>query len=106
MNRPFRPEPEASAELEEAALWYESQRPGLGTEFLEAVDAALDRIARWPQAAPRVPGVAADVPARKAPVSNFPYHIAYLEMPDAISILAFAHDRREPGYWHSRVKKP
>ena len=77
MNRPFRLEPEASAELEEASVWYESQRPGLGIEFLEAVDAALDRIARWPQAAPRVPVVAADVPARKAPVSNFPYHVAF-----------------------------
>jgi hypothetical protein len=32
----FRPEPEASAELEHAALWYESQRAGLGHEFLQA----------------------------------------------------------------------
>jgi len=45
MNRPFRNEPEASTELEEAALWYEGRRPGLGTEFLEAVDATLKRIA-------------------------------------------------------------
>jgi hypothetical protein len=52
-----------------------------------------------------VPGVSADVPARKAPVTRFPYHVAYLEMPDVIRILAFAHDRREPGSWHSRVKK-
>ena len=51
MNRPFRNEPEASTELEQAALWYEEQRPGLGTEFLEAVDATLERIATWPQAA-------------------------------------------------------
>ena len=29
----FRPEPEASAELEDAALWYEGQRPGLGLEL-------------------------------------------------------------------------
>ena len=105
MSRPFRPEPEASAELEHAALWYERQRPGLGVEFLDAIDTTLDRIARWPQAAPRVTGVPADVPARKAPVSGFPYHVAYLAMSDAIRILAFAHDNREPGYWHSRVKK-
>jgi plasmid stabilization system protein ParE len=105
MTRTFRIEPEASAELEAAAVWYDNQRPGLGAEFLEAVDAALDRIARWPHAASRVPGVSADVPARKAPVTRFPYHIAYLETPDVIRILAFAHDRREPGYWHSRVKK-
>ena len=105
MNRPFRTEPEASAELEEAAIWYENQRPGLGVEFLEAIDTALERIARWPQAAPRVVGVAPDVPSRKAPVPNFPYHVAYLEKPNAIRILAFAHDRREPNYWLSRLKK-
>jgi toxin ParE1/3/4 len=105
VNRPFRTELEASAELEKAAVWYESRRPGLGLEFLEAVDATLERIARWPQAARRVPRVAADIPARKAPVSNFPYHVAYLETPDSIRILAFAHDSREPGYWHSRIRK-
>ena len=105
MNHRFRTEPEASTELEKAALWYESQRPGLGAEFLDAIDATLDRIATWPQAAPRVSGVSGDVPARKAPVSGFPYHIAYLDMPDTIRILAFAHDRREPGYWHSRLEK-
>jgi len=30
-------EPEASAELTEAAMWYERKREGLGLEFLEVV---------------------------------------------------------------------
>jgi hypothetical protein len=46
MTRIFRPEPEASAELEDAAVWYNGQWPGLGVEFVEAVDAALEQIAR------------------------------------------------------------
>ena len=46
MTRAFRPEPEASAELEDAAVWYNSQRPGLGFEFVQAVDAALVLIAQ------------------------------------------------------------
>jgi hypothetical protein len=45
VNRPFRTELEASDELEDAAVWYESRRSRLGVEFLEAVDATLDRIA-------------------------------------------------------------
>ena len=105
MTRLFRTEPEASLELEHAAVWSESRRTGLGVEFLEAVDATLNRISRWPQAARRVPGVSADVPARTAPVSRFPHHVAYLETPSAIRILAFAHDRREPGCWFPRLKK-
>lgn len=103
MNRIFRPEPEASAELEDAAIWYNSQRPGLGVEFVEAVDAALEQIARWPQIGRVIPGVPDDVPARRFPVARFPYHIAYLDWDGVIRLLAFAHDRRRPGYWFSRI---
>src|ERR1019366_7853021 len=105
MRSIFAPALIASAELEDAAVWYEGRRPGLGVKFLEAVDATRDHSARWPQAAQQVPGDSADIPARKAPVKGFPYHIAYLEMPDTIRVLAFAHDSREPGYWHSRMSK-
>ncbi len=103
MNRIFRPEPEASAELEDAAVWYDNQRLGLGVEFVEAVEFALDQIARWPQIGRVVPGVPRDVPVRRFPVERFPYHIAYLEWDGVIPLLAFAHDRRRPGYWLSRL---
>ena len=43
MNPAFRQEPEASAELEDAALWYEGQRLQLGLEFVQAVDHALGK---------------------------------------------------------------
>ena len=105
MTRAFRPEPEASAELEDAAVWYDSQRPGLGLEFVQAVDAALERIAQWPQIGRLVSGVPNDVPARRFPVKRFPYHVAYLEWEGMIRLLAFAHDSREPGYWFSRVTR-
>ena len=35
--------PEAEADLEEARSWYETQRTGLGDEFIEEVDAVLRR---------------------------------------------------------------
>ena len=105
MTRAFRPEPEASAELEDAAVWYNSQRAGLGLEFVQAVDAALELIAQWPQIGRRVPGVPNDVPARRFPVHRFPYYVAYLEWDGVIRLLAFAHDSREPGYWFSRIKR-
>jgi toxin ParE1/3/4 len=101
----FRTEPEASAELDEAALWYEQRRNGLGIEFLEAIDNALAFIGRFPQTGTVVPGVPLDLPVRRIPVRRFPFHVIYLELPDAIQILAFAHDRRSPGYWRSRTVK-
>jgi plasmid stabilization system protein ParE len=86
--RQVRIEPEAAAELEDAAHWYDTKRAGLGSEFLASVDMALERIANWPQAARLVDGVAPDLAVRKAPVPRFPYHIAYLEKAEAIRILA------------------
>lgn len=41
--------PEAVADAREAYLWYEERRPGLGEEFLECVDACLERIRRNPE---------------------------------------------------------
>lgn len=36
-------------------------------------------------------------------IERFPHHIAYPEWDGVIRLLAFAHDRRQPGYWYSRV---
>jgi hypothetical protein len=41
----FRVETIAQTELEEAAVWYESQRSGLGLELIAEVDRVLGRIA-------------------------------------------------------------
>jgi plasmid stabilization system protein ParE len=70
MTGAFRPEPEASAELEDAAVWYEGQRPGLGLEFVHAVDVALEQIVGWPQIGRRVTGLPDELPARQVPVKR------------------------------------
>ena len=103
MSKPLRAEPEASAELEDAITWYESQRTGLGSELLDSADSALERIARWPNAGAPVPDVPRKFPARRVPMERFPYHVIYLVTPTDIRILAFAHDSRRPGYWHART---
>jgi len=46
--------PAAAADIEDAISWYEQQRPALGTQFLEAVNAALQAIAGNPRLAPVV----------------------------------------------------
>jgi hypothetical protein len=43
---------EADQELLEAMNWYEAKRPGLGSEFLAAVDESLNRLAESPKAVP------------------------------------------------------
>ena len=49
MSRPLRVGEPASAELAEAVRWYESQRPGLGAELLEAVGRTFDLIEQNPE---------------------------------------------------------
>ena len=88
--------------MAEAARWYEAHRPGLGIEFLEALDEAVARIAEMPRMGASVWDVP-DESIRRRPLRRFPYHLIYLELPDRLQILAVAHDRRRPGYWVGRV---
>ena len=88
----------AKAEFRAAIVYYEGQRPGLGREFREAVEAAVDRIRRTPE----VFAPYGDQGARKCLVGRFPYTIFYVELETAIWIAAVAHQRRQPGYWAER----
>ena len=45
-------DPAVYAELEYARDWYKQQSPGLGTEFLDEVDRAIEAILRSPQTWP------------------------------------------------------
>lgn len=64
--------PAAAADIEEAFLWYERQRAGLGNEFLAAVQSALDDLIAHPT---RYPVMHRDT--RRALVHRFPYGIFY-----------------------------
>ncbi len=46
--------PEAEADIEDAASWYDRQRKGLGQEFLDDVLVALDTISENPNATNKI----------------------------------------------------
>jgi len=93
---------EAEQELVEAERWYEAQRAGLGGEFRHAVEEAMVRLLEAPYSAPRLFSVPKAIGARQVFVKRFPYSIIFMEEGDALWILAFAHQRRRPGYWYKR----
>lgn len=103
MTLELRIEPEAGEELEHAALWYDVEQPGLGTEFLDLVVAALERVRQWPEVGPAVQGVVAEVRVRRLTLARFPYSIVYVLHRDAIHVVAIAHNHRRPDYWHDRL---
>lgn len=98
MTGPVTLHAEATAELEAAALWYD----GLGLQFLAAVDRTIQQAIAWPHAGVPVEGLASELLVRRAPVTRFPYHVAYLTTDDGIYVLAVSHDHRRPGYWKDR----
>jgi toxin ParE1/3/4 len=89
--------PEAEADLEEAARWYERQREGLGADFLLCVDEVLAKISRSPLV---YPVVHKDV--RRGMIRRFPYGIFYRLVENYIVVMAVFHARRDPRRWQSR----
>jgi toxin ParE1/3/4 len=104
VNPRVRFEDEAEVEYGLAARYYEERREHLGVEFLDSVDATIERVLEWPRAGALLPGMPPDLPVRRRAVTRFPYHVVYLETPSHVWILAVAHDRRKPGYWKDRLE--
>jgi plasmid stabilization system protein ParE len=59
--------PAAAADIDEAFLWYEDQRPGLGQEFLAAAQAVIDAIAKHFRVYEEVVVVVACMHGRRSP---------------------------------------
>jgi plasmid stabilization system protein ParE len=90
--------PAAAADLDDAFLWYEQQRPGLGHEFLAAATAAFGSILSNPELYPAV-----HRGTRRALLRRFPYGVYYRIYPEAIVVVACMHGRRDPKRWKSRT---
>ncbi len=62
--------PAAAGDIDDAFLWYEGQRPGLGHDFLSAAQTVIDAVAEHPL---RYPVVRRNT--RRALLRRFPYAI-------------------------------
>jgi mRNA-degrading endonuclease RelE of RelBE toxin-antitoxin system len=89
--------PEASKELEDAAIWYEQRQRGLGDDFLNEFENTLSQIVSEPERWSLFRGE-----NRKLNFRRFPYGIVYSLNQDTIYIKAVMHLHRRPEYWHQR----
>jgi plasmid stabilization system protein ParE len=89
--------PEARAELNEARDWYYERSPLTAVAFAHAVDYAVSRIAVAPNSYTQ-----ADHGMHKFVLQRFPFNLFYRVAEAEIVIVAFAHQKRRPGYWASR----
>jgi toxin ParE1/3/4 len=94
--------PQAENDVSETADWYDSQRPGLGVEFIEEVLTVFDALEINPL-----------LNCRQHPTKNirwrypkrFPYRVIYevVEEDRLVIVAAVIHAVRDDRVWRSRV---
>jgi plasmid stabilization system protein ParE len=92
--------PLARLEFEDAAAWYEAQRPGLGEKFRIEVNATLQQVLKFPErfrlASPST---------HKVALKRFhKYSIYYSIELDAINVISVFHGARNPAEMRRRLK--
>jgi len=98
MNIEFHPE--ASLEFLAAADFYENEVPGLGEGFISEVE----RITALIESHPAI-GKPIDEVFRRAVLVRFPFSVIYSAESNKLWVIAVAHQRRRPGYWHGRADR-
>ena len=95
--------PQAEQELEEALGWLDDISTALSTEFAVLVEDTLALLAARPGIGAPVQHPPEAVGLRRHPIRKFNYLIIYEPVPGGIFVYAFAHQRRKPGCWASRL---
>ena len=74
--------------------WYEAEQAGLGSEFLEELDASYDRIVDGPF---KYRDLESGI--RRALLRRFPYAVYFAVEADVVVVLAVLHVSRDPAEW-------
>jgi len=92
--------PEAELELIEAALHYELEVPGLSERFESEIRRATDLLLEHPEM-----GRPVDPNLRQFVLPRFPFTLIYSVTAEVLRIQVVAHERRQPGYWRTRIDR-
>lgn len=81
----------ACLDIRVAFKWYDAQRPGLGDEFIAAVDAGINVVLAFPDAHPAV-----HRDTRRFLIERFPYGLFYRVSDTGVVVVACLHAARDP----------
>jgi toxin ParE1/3/4 len=87
----------AKRDFRDAIAWYRERNEQIARRFAAEVRQVLEHLERFPFTGGFVPGVN-DPDVRCFPVHGFPYKVVFIRLGGKISVLAVAHNRRQP-YW-------
>ena len=88
----------ALKELSQAVLYYEQRENGLGTAFLDEIDATVSRILQNPTAWHPLSSR-----TRRCRTHRFPFGLIYQILPSEILITSVMDLRRDPVSWQDLV---
>ena len=88
----------ARAEIQAAFVWYLARSSQAASDFLDAVDDAINSIERAPKRQAIIRGQ-----LRRRLLKGFPYAVYYKLYPRMISVVGVIHGRRHPAVWIRRV---
>jgi toxin ParE1/3/4 len=91
--------PAARREFHRAMDDYEDEKRGLGRRFQAEIERRDRQIERDQMA-----GFSSELNTRTVLAHRFPYKIVFGVFAGILWIVAVAHTRRHPDYWHARVK--
>jgi plasmid stabilization system protein ParE len=100
MTRRLIVRPEAEDDITDAAMWYESQEPNLGLEFISEIRAAIQRALNDPQAFSRL---RAEPEVRRVLARRFPYRVFFIIRTDTLVVFAVLHAARHDRNWTHRL---
>jgi plasmid stabilization system protein ParE len=93
---------DASREIEEAIVWYESQKQGLSTPLMAVLRKTMNLLGTNPTIFAKV-----YEEVRRVLLSKFPYTLYYIidEETQTVVVFAFLHQSRNPDNWKKRINK-
>lgn len=94
----------AESEYQEAVTWYRDRDSRVAERFVAETRRTLELVEIFPQIGGRVSGVS-DKDVRQMPIHTFPYHVVFVNLPDRLEVIAFAHNRRRPAYFMDRLRR-
>lgn len=90
-------EPAADLDVEAAFAWYQNERAGLGSEFLDELRVAYGRIGDGPLKYRELrSGI------RRTLLRRFPYAVYFSVEAELVVVLAVLHVHRDPAAWQVR----
>lgn len=87
----------AIRDIEQAVVWYEERRKGLGYEFELSLEAGITFLERHPLSCPKK---YKDI--RVKFIKRFPYGLHYEVIDNSVKIIAVFHMKRSPYRWVER----